>query len=274
MAAEVYHPGIAGAAFPRAGASFHDASRERILGTVRHAACGSAGLPSRPTPRGPPAALAMSHRTRPRTSPPRRGAVRGLLVAVVVLVVLVAFGGCAAASTYNRMVGADTEVEARWGDLQSAYKRRYDLVPQLVETVKGAAEFERSTITEVTEARASVGRLELPPGAADDPERMRAYLAAQAELGSSLARLLATVENYPQLRATESFLSLQDQLEGTENRIDVARRDYIAAVQGFNRSVRSFPTNLVAGMLGFEERPQLEVEEDVEERPDFTFGER
>lgn len=204
---------------------------------------------------------------------PRRsllGSARLFLIVLLVAVLLL--GGCVAMK-YNGLVTGQTKVEGKWAEVQNQYKRRYDLVPQLVETVKGAAEFERSTITEVTEARASVGKVQLPETLPDDPEKLRAYFAAQAELGSSLARLLATVEAYPELKATQNFLSLQDQLEGTENRIGVARRDYVDAVQQYNTTLRKFPGNLVANSFGFEAHPQLDFDEDVETRPEISFEE-
>jgi len=195
-----------------------------------------------------------------------------ILIALVVFLLLV--GGCAAAG-YNRLVGLQADVEAKWSAIQNQYKRRYDLVPQLVETVKGAADFEKSTITAVTEARASVGRTQIAPGELpQDPEKLRAYFEAQNQLGSSLQRLLVTVENYPQLKATQNFISLQDQLEGTENRIGVARRDYIDSVARYNVGIKSFPANLMAGTFGFEKKPQLQFDEDVEKRPEFSFGKK
>ena len=202
----------------------------------------------------------------------RRGAVSAALVVVGVLVLLLlVLGGCAA-SQYNAIVGADEKVEASSSEVQNQYKRRYDLVPQLVETVKGAAEFEQSTITAVTEARASVGRLQLPDKLPEDPAQLQQYFEAQQGLGSALSRLLVVAENYPELKATQGFRDLQSQLEGTENRIAVARRDFIDSVRDFNVRIRRFPGNLFAGMFGFAPKPQLEVEAGVEQRPEIDFG--
>lgn len=203
--------------------------------------------------------------------PKRRGKVAGWLIALAVVVgAVLLLGGCVA-GRYNTLVDSEERVEAQWSEVQNQYQRRYDLIPQLVETVKGAAEFEQETITAVTEARASVGRLQLPAELPEDPERLQAYFAAQTQLGSALSRLLAVAENYPQLRASQNFLSLQDQLEGTENRIATARRDYIEAVRSYNQGVRRFPGNVIAALFGFERLPQLEVEEGVTERPEIDF---
>jgi LemA protein len=138
--------------------------------------------------------------------------------------------------------------------------------------VQGAADFERSTLTAVTEARASVGRAQLPPGLPNDPATLQNYMQAQQTLGATLGRLFAVAEQYPQLRATQNFLSLQDQLEGTENRIAVARRDYIESVRAYNTYRRRFPTNLIAGMMGFDTIAQLEVEPAVREAPQVEFN--
>jgi len=187
---------------------------------------------------------------------------------VVVLVALLALGGCGVAA-YNGLVGGEEKVEAQWSKLHSEYQRRADLVPQLVATVQGAADFEKSTLTELTEARASVGKLEakLP----EDPAELERYMQAQEKLSGALSRLLVVAENYPDLRATEAFRDLQVQLEGTENRIGAARGDYIRAVQDFNVSIRRFPGSLVAGLTGFEKRPQLEAPEGSTERPKVEF---
>lgn len=206
---------------------------------------------------------------------PARGSIAGgLLVAVgLVLVVVLGVGGCAV-SKNNSIIARQEAVDAQWSEIQSQYKRRFDLVPQLVKTVQGAADFEAATLQEVTEARASVGRLQLPEGAPTDPEQLKKFAEAQGALGTSLSRLLVVAEQYPQLRATEGFLSLQDQLEGTENRIAVARRDYIDAVRDYNTSIRAFPGSLIASFRGFETYPQLEVEEGVEQVPAIDFPAR
>ncbi len=204
----------------------------------------------------------------------RRGAASAVLVVLGALVVLLALLGGCAMSQYNGLVSADEKAAAHWTEIQNQYKRRYDLVPQLVETVKGAASFEQSTLTAVTEARASVGKLQLPESLPEDPAQLKQYFEAQQGLGSALSRLLVVAESYPELKASQGFVSLQDQLEGTENRIATARRDYIEAVKDYNVRIRRFPGNLLAGTFGFEKKPQLEIEEAVTERPqiDFDFG--
>jgi LemA protein len=215
-----------------------------------------------------------------RLSPdhPRRGAVsKGCLVGLLLLGLLMLGGGCVAlagVSKYNGIVTNENTVDSAWSEIRNQYKRRYDLVPQLVSTVEGAAEFERSTLNDVIEARASIGSLQLPDDLPTDQATLDAFVAAQEKMGSALSRLLVTVERYPTLKASQNFLSLQDQLEGTENRIAVARRDYIEAVRIYNNSVETFPGNVVAGFANKGELPQLEVSDDVEQVPnvDFDFG--
>jgi LemA protein len=175
---------------------------------------------------------------------------------------------------YNKLVTSQETIEAAWSEIDNQYKRRFDLIPQLVKTVQGAADFEKSTLEAVTEARASVGRAQLPAGLPTDPAQLQSYVQAQQGLGSALARLMVVVERYPEIKANQNFLSLQDQLEGTENRIAVARRDYIEAVRIYNTTRRRFPANLIAGMFGFEKQPQLEFDAAERETPqvEFDFG--
>ena len=201
----------------------------------------------------------------------QRGAAKGCIIAAVAIVVVILIAGLIFMGKYNSLVALEEKTEAAWSEIDNQYKRRFDLVPQLVSTVKGAADFEKSTLDEVTEARASVGRVQLPPGLPTDPAALNAYMQAQQGLGAALGRLFAVSEAYPQLRATQNFLSLQDQLEGTENRIAVARRDYIDAVQLYNTTVRRFPTNFIASMFGFEKLPQLQIEEGERATPDVNF---
>jgi LemA protein len=198
-----------------------------------------------------------------------------LIVGGVLLAVVLALGGCGVGA-YNGIVTKEERIEAAWSEIHNQYQRRFDLVPQLVETVKGAAGFEQSTLTELTEARASVGKVALPAGVPDDPAKLQAFLAAQEQLSGALSRLLVVAENYPSLKATQNFLSLQDQLEGTENRLGVARRDYIEAVNAYNVAIRRFPGSLISGMFGFEKHPQLEAPAGVTERPavEFDFGKK
>lgn len=202
-----------------------------------------------------------------------RGAAKvGCAIAAVAIALVLLVGGGCVAGGYNALVGGQTKVEAAWSEIDNQYKRRYDLIPQLVETVKGAAEFEQTVLTDVTEARASVGRAQLPADLPTDPAQLEAYLRAQQGLSSALGRLFAVSENYPALRASEGFLSLQDQIEGTENRIATARRDYIEAVREYNTGIRSFPGNLFAGLFGFEEAAQITAGEAERERPEIDFN--
>lgn len=200
--------------------------------------------------------------------------MRGCLIAAgIVVLALLLLGGCGVGS-YNGIVTKEEKIEASWSEIHNQYQRRFDLVPELVATVKGAANFEQSTLTEITEARASVGKMALPETLPDDPAKLQAFVEAQDRLSGALQRLLVVAENYPSLKATQSFLSLQDQLEGTENRLAVARRDYIDSVREYNVSIRRFPGSLVAGVMGFEAHAQLEVPSGVTERPsvEFDFG--
>ena len=202
-----------------------------------------------------------------------RGAVgKGCLIALAVGVALVVIIGFLFSGNYNSFVSGQEGVEAAWSEIDNQYKRRFDLIPSLVETVKGAADFERSTLTEVTEARASVGKLQLPSNLPTDPGQLNAYMNAQNSLGGALGRLMVVVERYPELKANQNFLALQDQLEGTENRIAVARRDYIDTVKNYNTSIRKFPGNLIAGMFGFERAAQIEATEEERQRPEVNFG--
>ena len=196
----------------------------------------------------------------------------GCIIAVVGVVVVLLMIGSSLVGRYNGLVALQEGTEAAWSEIDNQYKRRYDLVPQLVSTVKGAADFEKSTLNEVTEARASVGRVQLPAGLPNDPAALQTYMQAQQQLGASLGRLFAVAEAYPQLKATQNFLSLQDQLEGTENRIAVARRDYIDAIRGYNTARRRFPTNFIAGMFGFDALPQLTIDETERAVPSVEFN--
>jgi LemA protein len=198
-----------------------------------------------------------------RTSAARRGALSqgclvGLVVGGVLLLVVVIFGAMAV-SRYNGLAAGKTGVAAKWAEIDNQYKRRYDLIPQLVETVKGAANFEKSTLQSIVDARASVGKVQLPNELPEDPAKLQQYIQAQQSLSGALSRLLVVSEQYPELKANSNFRDLQVQLEGTENRIAVARRDYIDAVKSFNTSVVTFPGNIIAGMFNFKELPQLEA---------------
>src|SRR5947199_5398382 len=178
----------------------------------------------------------------------------GGLIAILLVVVVIA--AIAIGGSYNRLVRLQQAVDQSWAQVQNVYQRRADLIPNLVSTVSGAANFEKSTLVEVTNARASVGRVQLDPNKAPtDAAQLEKFQAAQGELGNALSRLLVVVERYPELKANQNFLSLQAQLEGTENRIAVARRNFNESVQTYNATVRRVPTNFVAGMLGFAPRP-------------------
>jgi LemA protein len=202
-----------------------------------------------------------------------RGAVgKGCIVGVGLLVVVLAIGGMLV-GTYNGLVGKREGVAAAWSEIDNQYKRRYDLIPQLVETVKGAANFEKSTLESVTEARASVGRAQLPADVPTDPAQLQAYIAAQQGLGSALGRLLVVAEAYPELKASAAFRDLQSQLEGTENRIAVARRDYIDAVKDYNTAIQKVPGRLVAGFGDFSPAVQLTMPEAERTAPKVDFGE-
>src|SRR5215475_8838192 len=172
------------------------------------------------------------------------------------IIALLALQGLTGCNTYNRLVLLEQNVNKKWADVQSVYQRRADLIPNLVNTVQGAANFEKSTLTEVTNARASVGRVQLDPNKAPtDAAQLEQFQAAQGQLSNALSRLLVVVERYPELKANQNFVGLQAQLEGTENRISVERGNFNTPVQNYNVAVRSFPTNLIAGMLGFPPRP-------------------
>jgi len=202
----------------------------------------------------------------------RRGFARmGCLVAAGVVLIIVLIIGGTAVGRYNTLVTGQERIEAAWSEIDNQYKRRFDLIPTLVNTVKGSADFEKSTLMAVTEARASVGRAQLPAGLPTDPAQMQAYAKAQQGLGAALGRLMVVVERYPEIKANQNFLALQDQLEGTENRIAVARRDYIDAVRIYNTARRRFPANIIAGMFGFEKQLQLELEPEVRETPKVEF---
>ena len=177
--------------------------------------------------------------------------------------------------SYNRLVTLDQTVNKKWGDVQSVYQRRADLIPNLVNTVQGAANFEKSTVVEVTNARASVGQVKIDPNKAPtDPAQLEQFQAAQGALSNALSRLLVVVERYPELKSNQNFLGLQAQLEGTENRISVERNNFNATVQDFNTAVRRFPTNMIAGMFGFSPRPFFAAQPGAERAPavNFNFG--
>lgn len=172
--------------------------------------------------------------------------------------------------TYNRLVGLDEQVSEAWSQVENTYQRRADLVPNLVETVKGAANFERGTLEAVTEARSKVGSMNFE--GMPSSEEMAEFQANQGQLTSALQRLMVVVEQYPQLTATQGFRDLQGQLEGTENRITVERRRYNETAREYNTARRSFPAVVVAGMMGFDEQPYFESDAGADQAPAVDFG--
>jgi len=186
-----------------------------------------------------------------------------------VIVVVMAFMSLSSCS-YNSMVQMDENVKAKWGAVESQYQRRADLIPNLVNTVKGVANFEKSTLVDVTEARAKATAITVDPTKLT-PETIQKYQAAQGQLSTALGRLLVASENYPQLRANDNFTALQAQLEGTENRINVARLDFNQAVQDYNSKIRSFPANITAKMFGFTEKGYFQAEAGASKVPTVQF---
>ncbi len=174
---------------------------------------------------------------------------------------------------YNNLQSQDEGVKAAWSEVVNQYQRRADLIPNLVNTVKGYAAQEQKVLIGVTEARAKVGSIQVTPEVLNNPELFQKYQAAQGQLGSALKSLLAVSENYPQLKSDQNFRDLQSQLEGTENRITVARNRYIAAVQSYNVTVRQFPANLTAKMFGFQVKPNFTVanEQQISTPPTVSF---
>ena len=175
-------------------------------------------------------------------------------------------------STYNKLVTSEENVNKKWADVQGAYQRRADLIPNLVTTVKGYANHEQQTLIGVIEARAKATQtqLNIDPSKLDEASLAK-YQKAQDEMGSALSRLLVTVEQYPDLKANQNFLQLQAQLEGTENRINVERRNFNEAVQAYNSKLRSFPTNIMAGIFGFSKKPYFEAKAGAEDAPKVEF---
>lgn len=174
-------------------------------------------------------------------------------------------------STYNNLVNRNQEVDKSWSDVESQYQRRFDLIPNLVNTVKGYANFEKSVLTQVTEARASVGSIKVTKEILDDPEAFQKFQAVQGQLSGALSRLLVTVENYPDLKANENFLELQAQLEGTENRINVARIRFNEKVQSYNIVIKRFPGIIIANSLGFREKQYFKAATGAENVPKVEF---
>ena len=186
------------------------------------------------------------------------------LVAVVVLLILVS--GCG----YNGLVKMDEDVKTKWSNVETQYQRRSDLIPNLVSTVKGAAKFEQGTLTAVIEARASASKITIDPDKLN-AENIEKYQQAQGQITQALGKLMVLTENYPELKATQQFSDLSAQLEGTENRITVARKDFNESVQVFNTKVRSFPTNLTAGIFGFSTKTPFKADAGAQNAPKVEF---
>ena len=193
-------------------------------------------------------------------------------IALLIFVVLIGFAGCAGCSSYNGLVQSQESVKQAWANVESAYQRRADLIPNLVETVKGAADFEQETLTQVIEARSRATSINISAEDLEDPQRIQQFQQAQQQLSGALSRLFAVAEQYPKLQAVGAFRDLQVQLEGTENRINVARTRYNEAVALYNTRVRQLPTAIIANIAGFNPRTPFEAEEGAEQAPDVDFG--
>jgi len=195
----------------------------------------------------------------------------GCLIALVVAVVIL---GMSLMGVYNGLVGSQQAVEAQWGQVQNAYQRRADLIPNLVKTVQGSAAFEQTTLKEVVEARSRVGQAtpQAPAEVLNDPQKFQQYQQAQDALGSALGRLLVVVERYPELKSTSAFQGLMVALEGSENRINVERHNFNTAAQDYNTRVRRFPAVLFASMMGFQPKPYFQAQAGAETAPKVDFG--
>lgn len=199
---------------------------------------------------------------------------KGLIIAlsVIAFIVIVVVGAVMwGIGVYNNLVTLNEGVNKSWSQVENQYQRRSDLIPNLVATVKGVANFEKETYTAVTEARSKAGQIKLTADQLSDPAAFQRFQAAQDELGSALSRLLVTVENYPQLKANENFLQLQAQLEGTENRISVERMKFNDTVQTYNTTIKRFPANFIANMSGFREKQYFKAQAGAEEAPKVQF---
>lgn len=189
------------------------------------------------------------------------------LVWIGVVVILGIYG----VSKYNSLVEQEENVKQAWAQVENQYQRRADLVPNLVETVKGAADFEQETFTQVAKARQQVNQINMSPEMLNDPQKLQQFQQAQGQLSSALSRLLVTVERYPELKANQNFRDLQTQLEGTENRISTERNRFNRAAQGYNTTIRRFPNNIFASLFGFEEKAYFEAEQGADQAPDVSF---
>ena len=193
--------------------------------------------------------------------------LKNLIRVTLLLILISGISGCG----YNTLVQMDENVNQAWSQVENQYQRRADLIPNLVNTVKGYAEFEKGVLTEVTELRSKVGQMKLSPDDLADEQKFKEFQEAQDKLSGALSRLLVVVENYPQLKANENFLALQTQLEGTENRISVERKKFNEAVQEYNTKIRSFPTLVTAKLFGFKEKQYFKSAPGTEKVPDVKF---
>jgi len=191
---------------------------------------------------------------------------KGVLAVVAILVLLVVVSGCG----YNSLVKLDETVQNKWAQVETQYQRRSDLIPNLVATVKGAAKFEQGTLTDVIEARSKASQITVDPSKLTE-ENMQKYQAAQGQLSQALGKLMVLTENYPELKATQQFSELSAQLEGTENRIAVARKDFNESVLTYNTKVRSFPNNLTAGIFGFSTKAAFKADAGAQNAPKIEF---
>lgn len=199
-----------------------------------------------------------------------KGMMIGCAIGAVVLLavgMLVIWG----ISSYNNMVSLDQAVIQSWAQVENQYQRRADLIPNLVNTVKGYADFEKEVLTKVTEARSRVSQFNITPEVLNDPQAFAKFQSLQGELSGALSRLLVTVENYPQLKANENFLQLQAQLEGTENRISVERKKFNEVVQSYNTTIKRFPASMMAGMFGFGEKQYFKAIQGADTAPKVEF---
>lgn len=199
-----------------------------------------------------------------------KGLMIGCGVGAVIVVIIIGFV-LWGVSIYNNLITLEEGVNQSWAQVENQYQRRADLVPNLVNTVRGVADFERETYTAVTEARAKVNQINVTPQMLEDPNAFQQFQSAQGELGNALSRLLVTVENYPQLKANENFMQLQAQLEGTENRIAVERMKFNQTVQNYNTTIRRFPANFIAGITGFNQKQYFQATEGAETVPEVQF---
>ncbi|MDY2772230.1 MAG: LemA family protein [Prevotella sp.] len=191
---------------------------------------------------------------------------KGLIITIVVIVLVALWG----ISSYNGLVGMDENVSNKWANVETQYQRRSDLIPNLVNTVKGYAKHESQTLEAVMAARSQATQVKIDPSNCT-PQQLAAYQKAQGDVTTALGKLLAITENYPDLKANQNFLELQSQLEGTENRINVARKDFNDSAKKYNTSLRRFPRNIIASMLGFEKRNYFEAEAGAEKAPKVEF---